>query len=64
MSAWAGVRAAVPEGALVHTRHRTLASQAIEYGTDVVELRAILGHASLATTRRYPPSVLRLKLVQ
>jgi site-specific recombinase XerD len=28
------------------------ASQAIEYGTDVVELRDILGHASVATTSR------------
>ena len=54
----------MPDGALVHALRHTFASQAIEYGTDVVELRAILGHASLATTRRYPPSVLRLKLVQ
>jgi len=33
-------------------RH-TFASQAVEYGTDVVELRDSLGHASLATTSRY-----------
>jgi len=43
----------VPKGALVHALRDTFASQAIEYGTDVVELRAILGHASLATTSRY-----------
>ena len=49
----AGLRAAVPKGALVHALRHTFASQAIEYGTDVVELRDILGHASLATTSRY-----------
>ena len=48
----AGLRAAVPKGALVHALRHTFASQAIEYGTDVVELRDILGHASLATTSR------------
>ena len=49
----AGLRAAVPSGALVHALRHTFASQAIEYGADVVELRDILGHASLATTSRY-----------
>ena len=37
----------------MHALRRTLASQAIEYRTDAVELRDILGHASLATTSRY-----------
>ena len=49
----AGLRSAVPRGALVHALRHTFASQAVEYGTDVVELRDILGHASLATTSRY-----------
>jgi integrase/recombinase XerC len=49
----AGLRSAVPKGALVHALRHTFASQAVEYGTDVVELRDILGHASLATTSRY-----------
>jgi site-specific recombinase XerD len=49
----AGLRAAVPKGALVHALRHTFASQAVEYGVDVVELRDILGHASLATTSRY-----------
>jgi site-specific recombinase XerD len=39
---------------LVHALRNTFASQAIEYGTDVVELRDILGAPSLATTSRYP----------
>lgn len=49
----AGLRSAVPKGALVHALRHTFASQAIEDGTDVVELRDILGHASVATTSRY-----------
>ncbi len=49
----AGLRAAVPPGALVHALRHSFASLAIEYGTDVVELRDLLGHASLATTSRY-----------
>ena len=49
----AGLRAAVPPGALVHALRHSFASLAIEYGTDVAELRELLGHASLATTSRY-----------
>ena len=48
----ARLRATVAKGALVHALRHTFASQAIEYGADVVELRDILGHASLATTSR------------
>lgn len=49
----AGLRSAVPAGALVHALRHSFASIAVEYGTDVVELRDLLGHASLATTSRY-----------
>jgi site-specific recombinase XerD len=42
-----------PAGALVHALRHSFASLAIEYGTDVAELRELLGHASLATTSRY-----------
>jgi integrase len=43
----------VPNGALVHALRHMLASQAIEYGIDVVELHYILRHASVATTCQY-----------
>lgn len=49
----AGLRSAVPAGALVHALRHSFASIAVQYGTDVVELRDLLGHASLATTSRY-----------
>jgi site-specific recombinase XerD len=49
----AGIRAAVPAGALVHALRHSFASLAVEYGADVVELRDLLGHSSLATTSRY-----------
>ncbi len=49
----AGIRSAVPSGALVHALRHSFASLAVEYGADVVELRDLLGHASLATTSRY-----------
>ena len=49
----AGIRSAVPAGALVHALRHSFASIAVAYGTDVVELRDLLGHASLATTSRY-----------
>ena len=49
----AGLRSAVPAGALVHALRHSFASIAVAYGTDVVELRDLLGHASLATTSRY-----------
>lgn len=48
-----GLRSAVPPGALVHALRHSFASIAVAYGTDVVELRDLLGHASLATTSRY-----------
>ena len=49
----AGMRAQVPEGALVHALRHTFATAALEAGADVVELQELLGHASLETTRRY-----------
>lgn len=49
----AGVRAQVPEGALVHALRHTFATSALDHGIDVVELQELLGHASLETTRRY-----------
>ncbi len=49
----AGIRSAVPGGALVHALRHSFASLAVEYGADVVELRDLLGHSSLATTSRY-----------
>jgi site-specific recombinase XerD len=49
----AGIRSAVPAGALVHALRHSFASLAVECGSDVVELRDLLGHASLATTSRY-----------
>jgi integrase/recombinase XerC len=49
----AGIRSAVPAGALVHALRHSFASLAVEYGADVVELRDLLGHSSLATTSRY-----------
>jgi integrase/recombinase XerD len=37
----------------VHALRRTFATQAVESGATVVELQALLGHASLETSRRY-----------
>ena len=53
----AGLRDRVPSGAPVHALRRTFAVSAALAGTDLVELQALLGHASLETTRRYldPP---------
>ena len=49
----AGIRARVPKGAMVHALRHTFATDALQAGADVVELQALLGHASLDTTRRY-----------
>ena len=43
----------------MHALRHTLASQAIEYGIDVVELHNIPRHASVATSCRYPVERLR-----
>lgn len=49
----AGIRARIPEGALVHALRHTFATSALDNGVHVVELQELLGHASLETTRRY-----------
>jgi integrase/recombinase XerC len=49
----AGLRGAVRAGALVHALRHSFATTAIENGTDVAEVRDLLGHASVATTSRY-----------
>ncbi len=49
----AGIRARIPEGALVHALRHTFATSALDNGVHVVELQELLGHASLDTTRRY-----------
>ena len=49
----AGIRSRIPPGAMVHALRHTFATDALQAGADVVELQALLGHASLDTTRRY-----------
>ncbi|MFN0027316.1 MAG: tyrosine-type recombinase/integrase [Acidimicrobiales bacterium] len=49
----AGIRARIPEGALVHALRHTFATSALDHGVHVVELQELLGHSSLETTRRY-----------
>lgn len=49
----AGLRSAVPDGALVHALRHTFAMDLLDHGADVVELQSLLGHSSLNTTRRY-----------
>lgn len=49
----AGIRASVPDGALVHALRHTFAMDLLGHGADIVELQTLLGHSSLNTTRRY-----------
>ena len=49
----AGIRARIPAGAMVQALRHSFATDAIQTGADIVELQALLGHASLDTTRRY-----------
>jgi integrase/recombinase XerD len=53
----AGLRARVPAGALVHALRHTFAVSALQRGTDILELQAMLGHSSLESTRRYLTAV-------
>jgi integrase/recombinase XerC len=48
----AGIRTRVPPGALVHALRHTFATNALAGGANVLEVQ-LLGHASLATTKRY-----------
>lgn len=48
----AGIRAIVPEGALVHALRHTFATTALE-GATVLEVSQLFGHESLDTTRLY-----------
>lgn len=49
----AGLRSAVPEGALVHALRHTFAMDLLDHGATIIEVQRLLGHASLNTTRRY-----------
>jgi site-specific recombinase XerD len=48
-----GLRARVPQGALVHALRHTFAMDLLDNGASIVEVQTLLGHESLATTRRY-----------
>ncbi len=49
----AGIRAQVPDGALVHALRHPFAMDLLDHGASIVEVQATLGHESVATTRRY-----------
>lgn len=49
----AGLHDRIPPRSLVHVLRNTFAVSAAIAGTDVVELKVLLGHSSLETTRRY-----------
>lgn len=49
----AGIRGQVPSGALVHALRHTFAMDLLDNGASIVEVQTLLGHESLATTRRY-----------
>jgi len=49
----AGVRAQVPDGALVHALRHTFAMDLLDHGASIVEVQTLLGHESVATTRHY-----------
>ena len=49
----AGIRAQVPDGALVHALRHTFAMDLLDHGASIVEVQALLRHESVATTRRY-----------
>jgi site-specific recombinase XerD len=49
----AGIRAQVPQGALVHALRHTFAMDLLDHGASIVEAQELLGHKSIATTRRY-----------
>ena len=49
----AGIRAQIPDGALVHALRHTFAMDLLDHGASIVEVQTLLGHESVATTRRY-----------
>lgn len=49
----AGIRGAVPRGALVHSLRHGYATQAVRSGCDLPELRDFLGHDNIAVTDIY-----------
>lgn len=49
----AGINGHRPSGALVHSLRHSFATRAMEYGASAMEVKELLGHASLETTQRY-----------
>ena len=47
------MRAQVPPGALVHALRHSFAMDLLDNGASIVEVQTLLGHESVATTRRY-----------